>query len=99
MPRRCWMWPDVPFCSTPDGSMWLDAALDLGSLATRLATRNLVSNANVRTIETSDSSIKCVWRSTDRSLDRHPREEVSLPALLAPEGGGDRPVSAKHPQP
>ena len=61
--------------------------------------KDLVSNANVRTIETPDSSIKCVWRSTDRSPEWRPHEGASLLSLLASRGGGDRAVSAKHPQP
>ena len=66
VPRRCWMWPDVTFGCGDYGWTWPGAALCLRSLAPRLAPRNLVSNANAQTIDTLDSSIKCVPRSTDR---------------------------------
>jgi hypothetical protein len=61
-------------------------ALCLWRLAPRLAPRHLVSNANAQTIDTLDSSIKCVRRSTDRG-ERHPRDEASLLSLLASRGG------------
>ena len=66
--------------------MWPDVALRLWSLAPRLAPRDLVSNANVRTIETPDSSVKPLWRSPDRSPERRPHEKASLLSLLASRG-------------
>ena len=86
VPRRCWMWPDVPFGCGENGWNWPGVALCLWRLAPRLAPRHLVSNANAQTIDTLDSSIKCVRRSTDRG-ERRPRDEASLLSLLASRGG------------
>ena len=48
------MSPDVLFRCNGNGQIWPDAALWLWSLATRQATRILVSNANVRMLASLD---------------------------------------------
>jgi hypothetical protein len=50
--RYCRTWPDVPFSWNDNRWTWPGVAPYLRSLAPSLAPRDLVSNANVRTIGT-----------------------------------------------
>ena len=74
--RRRRVWPDVGSGRSETGWTWPDGALCLWTLAPRLAPRYLVSNANIRMIKTSDSSIKSLWRSTDRPPERWSLEKL-----------------------
>jgi hypothetical protein len=92
------MWPGVPFSCGNNGWMWPDVAVCLWSLAPRLAPRNLVSGANVRTIRTWMPLLSAFG---DLRIARRSGIPIMRPpAIIASiEGGRDRTVSTEHPQP